>query len=598
MLRLVVILGPAVVGFVVAWTVAGWLGNPDGLGAVIGWLVVVVGATVLAVVATQRLARRLLPLSWLLTLTLAFPERAPSRLQTARRAAARRPRREAIARARSGSLTGGGLAAPQAALVLVAALSAHDRRTRGHSERVRMLADVLAEEIGVEREDRGRLRWGALLHDIGKLSVPGEILNKPGRPDEAEWATLQRHPLEGKRLVEPLVAWLGPWGGAVADHHEKWDGSGYPRGVAGEEISLGGRILAVADSYEVMTAARAYKKPSSPAAARHELVASSGTHFDPALVRAFLGISLGRLWWIAGASAALAQLPVLGRLWTTPGADQARAAGSGPAVGVAAVVAAALVGVMPNDGDPVAGRAAPVVAAPVPGGPVPGAVPLGPEGGSSGDSTPDSPSGTGTPDPIAPGVDVPGSVPSTPGPPSSSRPAPRGGTAPPQLADPALVTPVPSAAPAPGMRQAFPMPDVAGPADPPPPSPAAPPPRRELYSGSGRADTVPLVGGAGLGLTELGFRLTCSAPPLTQGLDAVVFELPEAARAEPATLMVTGEAGAVDVVFYSSSCGERGRAATQAGGSDLELPAGVRYVVVTPRAGTGGEIGIVVRSRE
>ncbi len=227
--------------------------------------------------------------------------------------------------------------ASEAALVLVAALGAHDRRTRGHSERVRTLADLLAKEAGLSDEERDKLRWGALLHDIGKLAVPGAILNKPDRPNEEEWATLQRHPEEGEHLVEPLVTWLGPWAGAVGHHHEKWDGSGYPHGLAGEDISLGGRILAIADAYEVMTATRAYKVPMSAAAAREELVASSGTHFDPALVRAFMGISLGALWWTTGVAALLAQIPLLGRVGAAPGLARIRSGLSGGATAVATV---------------------------------------------------------------------------------------------------------------------------------------------------------------------------------------------------------------------------------------------------------------------
>ena len=160
---------------------------------------------------------------------------------------------------------------------------------------MRTLADLLAKEAGLSDEERDKLRWGALLHDIGKLAVPGAILNKPDRPDEAEWATLKRHPEEGAHLVEPLETWLGPWAGRRRPPpRDAGTAPGYPQGLAGEDISLGGRILAIADAYEVMTATRAYKVPMSAAAARKELVASAGTHFDPSLVRAFMGISSER----------------------------------------------------------------------------------------------------------------------------------------------------------------------------------------------------------------------------------------------------------------------------------------------------------------
>src|SRR5688500_6115546 len=294
---------------------------------------------------------------------MAFPDRTPSRMVTARRAASRRARRKALDRLGESGLGRNAGEASEAALVLVAALGAHDRRTRGHSERVRTLADLLAKEAGLSDEERDKLRWGALLHDIGKLAVPGAILNKPDRPNEEEWATLQRHPEEGEHLVEPLVTWLGPWAGAVGHHHEKWDGTGYPRGLAGEDISLGGRILAIADAYEVMTAARPYKSPQRPNAARKELVAAAGAHFDPVLVRHFLAVSLGKLWWLIGGSAVLSLVPWLAGLWTAPAGAAIRHAGSGPVTAAAAVGALALAGVVAPAATPLRSDPAPVEAA-------------------------------------------------------------------------------------------------------------------------------------------------------------------------------------------------------------------------------------------
>lgn len=571
LIRVLVMVGPAIVGFAVAWMLAGALPSPDGVGETLGWLALLIAVTLVAVILAQRVARRFLPLSWLLTLTLAFPDRAPSRLQVARRAASRREQAAMMERARTGNLSAGAADAPEAALVLVAALSAHDRRTRGHSERVRMLADVLAEEIGIDVADRSRLRWGALLHDIGKLSVPGEILNKPGRPDESEWATLQRHPAEGKKLVEPLVTWLGPWAGAVGDHHEKWDGTGYPRGLAGEDISLGGRILSVADAYEVMTATRAYKKPASPAAARQELVAGAGTHFDPELVRAFLGVSIGKLWWIAGASAVLAQIPVVGRLWTAPGAVRAKEAGSGPAVAASALAVAALTGVVSTgESRPIAGTRPPVVAAPAPPTTVPAAEPgpvvePAPEAGPSASPAP-----------------------SAPVPARGEAPVARRG-APGRVSPPATV---PTAAPGPlGTPVIVP---AEGPIPAPAPGPAAPAPRRQLFAAKGRALLPAIV--PGLGLTELGFSLVCVSPSLTGGIDGTVFELSAAARNEPSSLALVGDGMVADVAFYTGTCRPLGRTETTTAGPELPVPAGARYVVVSPRSG-GGEFGILVHAR-
>ena len=142
---------------------------------------------------------------------------------------------------------------------LVGALDVHDRITRGHAERVRAYAYSLGRELGLAADDLDRLNWAALLHDIGKLEVSTEILNKPGRPTDEEWQQLRAHPLYGETLVEPLREWLGDWADAVGYHHERWDGTGYPRGVAGAEIPLAGRIVAIADVFDVITSARSYK---------------------------------------------------------------------------------------------------------------------------------------------------------------------------------------------------------------------------------------------------------------------------------------------------------------------------------------------------
>ena len=156
-----------------------------------------------------------------------------------------------------------------------------------------------------------KLRWAALIHDIGKLEVPEEILNKNGRPTDEEWEIIRGHPDAAGPRLEALTPWLGEWAMAAFDHHERYDGSGYPQGLRGQEISRAGRIVAVADAYDVMTAPRSYK-PSLPAEqARAELAANSGTQFDPEVVRAFLAVSLGRRRALAGPLAWLAQVPTL-----------------------------------------------------------------------------------------------------------------------------------------------------------------------------------------------------------------------------------------------------------------------------------------------
>ena len=117
--------------------------------------------------------------------------------------------------------------------MLATAIGDHDRRTRGHGERVRLYTELIAEELHISEDERAKLQWAALIHDIGKIEVPAKILNKKGRPDANEWSILQRHPLVGERLVTPVEPWLGDAVHAVGGHHERWDGTGYPRGSRG-----------------------------------------------------------------------------------------------------------------------------------------------------------------------------------------------------------------------------------------------------------------------------------------------------------------------------------------------------------------------------
>jgi putative nucleotidyltransferase with HDIG domain len=285
--------------------------EPTSTLSVIVWWAVFASAIAIPMVLTTRAVQHFLPLAALLELTLVFPDEAPSRFAVAKAAGRTRDLKKRLAETPS---DGEPNQAAGLVLALITSLGDHDRLTRGHSERVRAFTDMLAEQIGVPQAEREKLRWAALLHDIGKLQVATEILNKQGFPDEDEWVILRQHPLTGTRLLGPLRDWLGVWIGAVRHHHEHWDGTGYSLGLKGEEISLGGRILAIADSYEVMTAARPYKKPLAPEAARQELARCAGTHFDPGLVRSFLELSIGRLWWTVGAASLVAQLPILGGL--------------------------------------------------------------------------------------------------------------------------------------------------------------------------------------------------------------------------------------------------------------------------------------------
>ena len=275
------------------------------------WLGLTAAATGVLIVV-DRAARRLLPLAALLKLSLVFPDQTPSRFKTAMRAGSAKNLEKRMEELRDGEAS----PADSAALLLelVAALNSHDRVTRGHCERVRGYAVLIGEDLGLAAEELDRLNWSALLHDVGKLSVPSAILNKPGRPDDEEWQLLKAHPLFGETLVEPLRPWLGEWIEAVGYHHERWDGAGYPRGVAGDAIPLPGRIVAVADVYDVITSARSYKDAGSAVAGREEISRCAGSQFDPRVVRAFLGVSLGRMRLIMGPLSWLSHAPILSQI--------------------------------------------------------------------------------------------------------------------------------------------------------------------------------------------------------------------------------------------------------------------------------------------
>ncbi|HWJ33507.1 MAG TPA: HD-GYP domain-containing protein, partial [Gaiellaceae bacterium] len=324
------------------------------------------------VTALYAVTRRLLPLGGLLGLSLVFPDRAPSRFRIALAAGTVESLQTRLQQMRERDEELDAQEAAEILLQLVAALDVHDRITRGHAERVRGYAAGLGRELGLNDDDVDRLNWSALLHDVGKLEVASEILNKAGRPTDEEWETLRRHPLEGELLVEPLRDWLGDWIDAVGYHHENWDGSGYPRGAAGEAIPLAGRIVAIADVYDVITSARSYKQAATPAEARAELVRCAGTQFEPRLVRAFVNLSLGRMRLVSGPLTWLSNAPLLVRLPLTPSLG---ATIGGVAALATAATASPAVARQPEFVRPVEVRhAAPVTTAFVPHDPVPAAV--------------------------------------------------------------------------------------------------------------------------------------------------------------------------------------------------------------------------------
>ncbi|MGD2252993.1 MAG: response regulator [Anaerolineales bacterium] len=169
---------------------------------------------------------------------------------------------------------------------LANAIEARDRYTRGHVERVNAFAQCLATDLDWDIERKDSLEFGAILHDIGKISVGEAILTKPGPLDEQEWNDMRKHPVVGARMIQdiPYLASAVPM---VLYHHERWDGSGYPQGLKAESIPEEARLLAVVDAFDAMTSDRPYRS-ALPLETTHELIhQESGKQFDPTMVKAF-----------------------------------------------------------------------------------------------------------------------------------------------------------------------------------------------------------------------------------------------------------------------------------------------------------------------
>jgi len=162
-----------------------------------------------------------------------------------------------------------------------------------HSTRVSRVALALADAAGLDGPDVALATIGGLLHDVGKIAVPMPILVKRGPLDEGEYDQVKRHPAASGALV--VRADLGQLAALLRHHHERWDGRGYPDGLAGSKIPVVSRVLAIADAYDAMLANRPYRLALDPLEARFELEQGAGTQFDPELVEVFLGIRSARL---------------------------------------------------------------------------------------------------------------------------------------------------------------------------------------------------------------------------------------------------------------------------------------------------------------
>ena len=176
----------------------------------------------------------------------------------------------------------------EASLIMLAnAIELRDKYTRGHVDRVMEFTILIAEQLGMNSMQLSSLRFGAILHDIGKIYIREGVLRKAGPLNHQEWTEMKRHAEIGANLLRniPYLSGAIP---IIHHHHERWDGLGYPDGLAGEEIPLGARIVAVADTFDAMTTARVYHEENTPEQAIEEIRCGSGTRYDPTVVEAFL----------------------------------------------------------------------------------------------------------------------------------------------------------------------------------------------------------------------------------------------------------------------------------------------------------------------
>jgi cyclic di-GMP phosphodiesterase len=170
---------------------------------------------------------------------------------------------------------------------LAQVVEAKDRTTRGHLERTRSYGVALARRIDIELAEGPELGYGFLLHDIGKVGIPEAILSKGGPLSPNEWDVMRTHPTIGAQIVAP-IRFLGDASLVIRHHHERFDGSGYPEGLAGDDIPVAARIFAIADSFDAMTSDRPYRRALAVEGALGEIERGAGTQFDPEMVEVFV----------------------------------------------------------------------------------------------------------------------------------------------------------------------------------------------------------------------------------------------------------------------------------------------------------------------
>lgn len=169
------------------------------------------------------------------------------------------------------------------------ALDAKDQYTHGHSYRVTLYSMILSHSLGLTKDFIENIETAGLLHDIGKIGIPQSILCKPGKLTDEEYANMKLHPAHGKKMIMEVrqLSLISDW---INAHHERWDGRGYPSGIAGEDIPLAARIIALADTYDAMTSTRSYRKALTHEEAISEIQRCSGSQFDPNLAQKFIEI--------------------------------------------------------------------------------------------------------------------------------------------------------------------------------------------------------------------------------------------------------------------------------------------------------------------
>jgi putative nucleotidyltransferase with HDIG domain len=169
------------------------------------------------------------------------------------------------------------------------AMDLRDKETEGHTQRVTELTILLAKAMGIKDKEILHIRRGALLHDIGKMGIPDHILLKEGPLTDEEWTIMRKHPLLAYEMIQP-IRYLHQSLDIPLAHHEKWDGTGYPRGLKGEEIPLVARIFAIVDVWDAVTSSRPYRKAWSKKKTLAYIKEQSGKHFDPQVVDVFLSV--------------------------------------------------------------------------------------------------------------------------------------------------------------------------------------------------------------------------------------------------------------------------------------------------------------------